>query len=831
MISIIYRYTFNMAYDTMKWNDIKHSSIESRGKKLKNVNRLRILALFFSILIFILPGYVHAVDLVKTNIATFSIKSADNIIASSFVVGKTYTVAASATSINKPMYRFWLGDLTTGKWIMLQDYSLNSTIKWTPAYAGDFEVSTHVRDSNSNLAFEAVKFSDIKVSNPILGKAGVPTFSIIPSETYVNDPNGYYIGRHYQLTSIATSTNKTLYRFWWGDLTTGKWVMLQNYSTNSSINWKAPYAGKFELSVHVKDSLSRNEYDSVKFSDFTVNNTSSSISDFKVLPLGAYSTDPTGYYTGRTYSMTAAATSTTKALYRFFVGDLSTGKWTMLQDYGMNNSIKWTAPYPGKFELSTHVKDINSPLQYEAVKFNDIVVLNPTAQVNDFTIIPNGTFTIDAPGFYVGKSFKLTASASSTNKALYRFWMGDLTTGKWTMLQNYSTNNSINWAAPYAGKFEVSVHIKDVNSSKEFDSVKFSDIVVKNPISVANNFVVTPLVVYNIDPTGFYKNRSYKISASATATTKALYRFWMGDLTTGKWTMLQDYSLNSAINWTAPYAGKFELSVHIRDMYSTKPYDSVKLKDFTVKNWTSNIEKYAYSMTNYNYTLPSMVTYQNSFGSSVYEDANFAWAPASTSLIGYYANPMNLVNDNYQQYEFLTLNYIDGISVNDINNLLLGKGVLQGKGAEFLSASKISNVNVIYLVAHALLETGNGTSNLARGIVVNGKVVYNMFGVAAYDSNPDGYGSQYAYSQGWFTIDQAILGGSNFIGTGYINNSNRKQNTLYKMRWDPGNYGSASPHQYATDVRWAYNQVYNIKRLLDLCPNAKLVFDVPVFSN
>jgi len=51
------------------------------------------------------------------------------------------------------------------------------------------------------------------------------------------------------------------------------------------------------------------------------------------------------------------------------------------------------------------------------------------------------------------------------------------------------------------------------------------------------------------------------------------------------------------------------------------------------------------------------------------------------------------------------------------------------------------------------------------------------------------------------------------------------------MRWDPGNYGSVSPHQYATDVRWAYNQVYNIKRLLDLCPNAKLVFDVPVFSN
>ncbi len=47
-------------------------------------------------------------------------------------------------------------------------------------------------------------------------------------------------------------------------------------------------------------------------------------------------------------------------------------------------------------------------------------------------------------------------------------------------------------------------------------------------------------------------------------------------------------------------------------------------------------------------------------------------------------------------------------------------------------------INEVYLISHALLETGNGTSQLAKGAdVVNNKVVtnsntkyHNVFGIA-----------------------------------------------------------------------------------------------------
>ncbi|MCL6615621.1 MAG: glucosaminidase domain-containing protein, partial [Anoxybacillus ayderensis] len=138
------------------------------------------------------------------------------------------------------------------------------------------------------------------------------------------------------------------------------------------------------------------------------------------------------------------------------------------------------------------------------------------------------------------------------------------------------------------------------------------------------------------------------------------------------------------------------------------------------------------------------------------------------------------------------------------------------------------------LISHALLETGNGTSALATGVVVSQvdgqpvepKTVYNMYGIAAYDSCPITCGAEYAYKQGWFTPEAAIIGGAQYIASKYINNPTYKQDTLYKMRWNPDNPGT---HQYATDIGWAVKQVTNIKRLYDLLDRYTLIFDIPVY--
>jgi beta-N-acetylglucosaminidase/LysM repeat protein len=217
-----------------------------------------------------------------------------------------------------------------------------------------------------------------------------------------------------------------------------------------------------------------------------------------------------------------------------------------------------------------------------------------------------------------------------------------------------------------------------------------------------------------------------------------------------------------------------------------------------------------------------------------FSSATSQWLPATEEQIEFYINPNNFVNDPYGKYQFLVLNYTSGITAADLNYILQGKGVLEGKGDIFLQASASYNVSPIYLVSHSLLETGDGNMALAKGILVNEidgksvppKVAYNMFGIGAYDINANKYGSEYAYKQGWFSVDAAITGGAKWISGQYINNVYYNQNTLYKMRWNPMNPGI---HQYSTDVAWAYNQTYNIKRLSDKLPSADLVFDIPKY--
>ncbi|MFD2694233.1 N-acetylglucosaminidase [Sporolactobacillus shoreicorticis] len=135
-----------------------------------------------------------------------------------------------------------------------------------------------------------------------------------------------------------------------------------------------------------------------------------------------------------------------------------------------------------------------------------------------------------------------------------------------------------------------------------------------------------------------------------------------------------------------------------------------------------------------------------------------------------------------------------------------------------MQAASDQPINEIHLIAHALLETGNGASPLATGQLqgagTDGQqhVVYNMFGIGATDDNPNQVGADFAAKQGWFTPEAAILGGAKFIAQSYINNAAYHQDTLYKMRWNPANTQLAL-HQYATDIGWAVKQARIINYL------------------
>jgi beta-N-acetylglucosaminidase/SH3-like domain-containing protein len=205
------------------------------------------------------------------------------------------------------------------------------------------------------------------------------------------------------------------------------------------------------------------------------------------------------------------------------------------------------------------------------------------------------------------------------------------------------------------------------------------------------------------------------------------------------------------------------------------------------------------------------------------------WVNASPEDVVYYLNPNNFINNPVDSLQFLNLSATANLDESEVNNrILAGKGILQGLASAFIQAGNTYGVNEIYLISHALLETGNGTSQLANGVQFNGRTVYNMYGIGAIDASPVSSGAQFAYNAGWFTPESAIIGGAQFIAKGYIGAG---QNTLYKMRWNPASAvlnGYAS-HEYASDIGWAAKQVNQINNLYSLLNSYKLVLEIPEY--
>lgn len=180
----------------------------------------------------------------------------------------------------------------------------------------------------------------------------------------------------------------------------------------------------------------------------------------------------------------------------------------------------------------------------------------------------------------------------------------------------------------------------------------------------------------------------------------------------------------------------------------------------------------------------------------------WGWANATRAQTSSAMNVKRIWESNTQCYQMLNLGKYQGVSVSSLNKILKGKGTLDGQGKAFAEACKKNNINEIYLIAHAFLESGYGTSNFANG--KDG--AYNYFGIGAYDNNPN-YAMTFARNKGWTSPAKAIMGGASFVRKDYIN---KGQNTLYRIRWNPKNPGT---HQYATAIEWCQHQASTIAKL------------------
>ncbi|MEG6571208.1 glucosaminidase domain-containing protein [[Clostridium] cellulosi] len=201
----------------------------------------------------------------------------------------------------------------------------------------------------------------------------------------------------------------------------------------------------------------------------------------------------------------------------------------------------------------------------------------------------------------------------------------------------------------------------------------------------------------------------------------------------------------------------------------------------------------------------------------------------------------NKVLANGGLYEFLSLKCWEGYTASELEPMLKGCGVLEGHAQDFIDAAKEYKINPVYLIAHARLETGNGTSKMSS-FERNGKTYHNLFGICAFDGHTE---SAYdcAVDYEWDTVRKAIFGGAKFISENYVNCGLTpypyEQDTLYEMKWNPERYNFKrnTEHQYATDgytendpLDWAMKISNIIKQYEYIFVGKQIEFIIPKYK-
>ncbi|MDY0394153.1 glucosaminidase domain-containing protein [Virgibacillus halophilus] len=237
-----------------------------------------------------------------------------------------------------------------------------------------------------------------------------------------------------------------------------------------------------------------------------------------------------------------------------------------------------------------------------------------------------------------------------------------------------------------------------------------------------------------------YKGQEFSVDVTVQVGKQLWYRGKIG----GKTVWIHESYLTKSANTTTKYNLTLDQAVNIQmkatpqtdsyTQYVSSEYVKISNGEYYVTADVLNVRKgpgASYAIVDQVYKGERL-----SIKKSVNGWYQLYWVDAKAADVKYYLDPNNFINDSKQKFQFLDLSKPSGATVTVLNNYLKGKGTLAGQGTAFIDAGKKYGINDVYLISHALLETGNGTSTLAKGVKYNGTTVYNMFGVGAYDSCP-----------------------------------------------------------------------------------------------
>ena len=296
----------------------------------------------------------------------------------------------------------------------------------------------------------------------------------------------------------------------------------------------------------------------------------------------------------------AQATGDNNLTYQFWVGDPTATYWMLLQDYAAASTITWTPTMAGTFPLVVRVRDVDSTAPFDAQNDLFYPVNAAPAPLTALAIAttPNAAGVVNQP-------VTVQAQATGGVNLRYQFWVGDPTATYWTLLQDYSTANTITWTPTATGTFPLVARVRASDSTALYDLQNY----LFYPVNADTAPPMTGLTIATAPDDAGVVSQPVTITAQATGGSNPVFQFWLGDPTGTYWTLLRDYAPGNSITWTPTATGIFPLVVRVRSASSNAQYDLQNNLFFPVNPLSGNLSAGPVAISGFLDNKPAAISY------------------------------------------------------------------------------------------------------------------------------------------------------------------------------------------------------------------------------
>ena len=340
-------------------------------------------------------------------------------------------VTSGATDNLKYKY-VWMKD-GWAKWGVLREFSADSKVEWTPEEAGKYTLFVDIKDKDGFVQTKSITYEITPVQWSL-------------DEIVISPENEQERGAEASIdVKVSGNTTGLLYKFVWMRDDWSEWGVIREFGEDSHVEWKTPKkSGTYTIFVNVKDRDKETRTMTKEYSlvsqiwslDGIDINAGVSEQIYRNIPVKA-----------------EVSGNTEDLLYKYVWMKDDWAEWGVIRDFDEEKEATWFPKKPGTYQIITNVKDTDGKVRTFT---QDYEVLEAPWKLDEIQVEAEGSY-------FVGDTTTVTAVTSGETEGLqYKFVQRNGSDwSDWKVLQDFSSNNTVEVNIEKAGDCTIYVDIKD----------------------------------------------------------------------------------------------------------------------------------------------------------------------------------------------------------------------------------------------------------------------------------------------------------------------------------------------------------------------------------